>query len=93
MNRRGTFPPYDSDFLKNYEIGWKTSWADNRCGATARCSCEDWDDFQFSFTGVNGLTNVTNAGRAQITGIETDIDWAATERSCSPAACRFSTPS
>src|SRR5690606_31808197 len=40
----------------------------------------DWDDFQFSFTGENGLTNVTNAGGARITGVETDIEWAATDR-------------
>ena len=28
VNRRGTFPPYKADFLTNYEIGWKTEWAD-----------------------------------------------------------------
>lgn len=29
INRVGDLPPYQADFLKNYEIGWKTSWADN----------------------------------------------------------------
>ena len=79
VNRRGTFPPYDADYLKNYEIGWKTTWLDNRLRFNGAVFMLDWDDFQFSFTGENGLTNVTNAGGARISGIETDIEWAATE--------------
>jgi iron complex outermembrane receptor protein len=30
INRRGTLPPYITDFLTNYEIGWKTSWPTTR---------------------------------------------------------------
>lgn len=30
INRRGSLPPYLSDYLTNYELGWKTSWAGNR---------------------------------------------------------------
>jgi iron complex outermembrane receptor protein len=80
VNRRGTFPPYDADYLKNYEIGWKTTWLDNSLRFNGAVFLLDWDDFQFSFTGENGLTNITNAGGARITGVETDIEWAATER-------------
>lgn len=79
VNRRGTFPPYDADYLKNYEIGWKTTLADNRLRFNGALFLLDWDDFQFSFTGENGLTNITNAGGARITGVETDIEWAVTE--------------
>jgi outer membrane receptor for ferric coprogen and ferric-rhodotorulic acid len=25
-----TLPPYQSDFLTNYEFGWKTEWLDHR---------------------------------------------------------------
>jgi outer membrane receptor protein involved in Fe transport len=78
VNRRGTFPPYKADFLANYELGWKTSWAGNRLRFNGAFFLEDWDDFQFSFLGENGLTNVTNAGGARIKGLEMDIDWAAT---------------
>ncbi|MET0534468.1 MAG: TonB-dependent receptor [Steroidobacter sp.] len=80
VNRRGTFPPYDADYLKNYEVGWKTSWLDNRVRFNGAVFLLDWDDFQFSFTGENGLTNLTNAGGARIKGLETDVEWAATER-------------
>ena len=77
VNRRGTFPPYQSDFLKNYEIGWKTSWLSNRLRFNGALFWEDWNDFQFSYLGQNGLTNVTNAGGARIKGIESDVNWAA----------------
>lgn len=79
VNRRGTFPPYKADYLKNYEVGWKTTWLDNRVRFNGALFMLDWDDFQFSFTGENGLTNITNAGGARIKGVETDVEWAATQ--------------
>ena len=79
VNRRGTFPPYKADFLTNYEIGWKTSWAGNRLRFNGAVFRGDWDDFQFSFLGENGLTNVTNAGAASLQGIEVDLQWAVSE--------------
>jgi iron complex outermembrane recepter protein len=77
VNRRGNFPPYKADFLKNYEIGWKTSWAENRVRFNGAVFREDWTDFQFSFLGANGLTNVTNAGGARIMGLESELEWLA----------------
>ena len=79
VNRRGTFPPYKADFLTNYEIGWKTTWADNRLRFNGAVFVGDWDDFQFSFLGENGLTNVSNAGSAKLEGVEMDVQWAATD--------------
>jgi iron complex outermembrane receptor protein len=79
VNRRGTFPPYSADFLKNYEVGWKTSWANRAVRFNGALFWLDWDDFQFSFLGLNGLTNIINAGGARIKGLETDIDWAVTD--------------
>jgi outer membrane receptor protein involved in Fe transport len=79
VNRRGTFPPYKSDFLTNYEVGWKTSWFGNRLRLNGAIYHADWDDFQFSFLGENGLTNLTNAGGARLEGIEMDLQWAVTD--------------
>jgi iron complex outermembrane recepter protein len=79
VNRRGTFPPYVADFLTNYEIGWKTSWAGDRLRFNGAVFRGDWDDFQFSFLGENGLTNVTNAGAARLEGVEVDMQWRATD--------------
>ena len=81
VNRRGTFPPYKADFLKNYELGWKTSWVNNSVRLNGAVFQEDWKNFQYSFLGANGLTNVTNsAGGSQIRGLEADIDWAVSEQ-------------
>jgi len=79
VNRRGNFPPYAADFLTNYEVGWKTTWAGSRVRFNGAVFLLDWDKFQYSYTGENGLTNVTNAGGARIKGIETDVEWAVNE--------------
>lgn len=79
INRRGTLPPYQSDFLKNYEFGWKTTWADNRLRWNGAVFHESWDDFQFSIVGANGLTEIKNAVSAEINGVETDFSLAVTQ--------------
>ncbi len=76
INRRGGLPPYVSDMLYNYEVGWKTSWADNQFRWNGAAFWENWNDFQFSFLGPNGLTQIANAGQATIKGFESDITWA-----------------
>jgi len=81
INRNNTVGPYKPDFLTNYEIGWKTTWLDNRLRLNGAIFHEDWDDIQYSFLppSGNGLTVIKNAGAAQIDGIEVDLTWAATE--------------
>ena len=37
----------------------------------------DWEDFQFSYLGQNGLTEIRNANSAQVDGLELDLSWAA----------------
>lgn len=75
INRRGTLPPYAADFLDNYEAGWKTEWFDHHLRWNGALYLEKWRDFQFSFLGANGLTEIQNAGNAQIVGIESDLTW------------------
>ena len=70
INRRGTLPPYGSDKLDNYELGWKTTFGAFRWnGAVFE---EDWNNIQLSFLGANGLTEIRNAGVARIRGVEMD---------------------
>ena len=78
INRRGSLPPYKSDFLTNLELGWKTTWMNNRLSFNGSVFQQDWKDFQFSILGANGLTEIKNANQAQIRGVETDLNWAAT---------------
>jgi outer membrane receptor protein involved in Fe transport len=78
INRRGTLPPYVSDFLTNKEIGWKTTWMENRLAFNGSVFRQEWEDFQFSILGANGLTEIKNANQAEIDGLEMSLDWAAT---------------
>lgn len=78
INRRGILPPYLADYLTNKEIGWKTTWMDNRLAFNGSVFRQEWKDFQFSILGANGLTEIKNANQAQIDGMEMSLDWAAT---------------
>ena len=77
INRRGILAPYLTEFLTNYELGWKTSWLDNRLTFNGAAFRQIWDDFQFSVLGLNGLTEIRNANQARIQGLEMDVNWAA----------------
>ena len=72
------FPPYKADYLKNYEIGWKTQWDNHRLRWNGALFLENWDNFQFLFLGPNSVTVVQNAASAQIKGVETELQWAST---------------
>ncbi|HKD55644.1 MAG TPA: TonB-dependent receptor [Steroidobacteraceae bacterium] len=79
VNRIGAgTPPYAPDFLKNYEVGWKTEWADHTLRWNGALYYDQWDDFQFSFLGPNSVTIVANAGQARVKGGDTEIEWQAT---------------
>ncbi|MGI8931497.1 MAG: TonB-dependent receptor [Sphingomicrobium sp.] len=73
INRRGSLPPYQADFITNYEIGAKTSWMNDRIRFNVAAYQLNWNDIQLSFLGANGLTEIRNAGNARIRGIEADF--------------------
>jgi outer membrane receptor protein involved in Fe transport len=73
VNRRGTLPPYAPDFIDNYELGFKTSWADNRLRFNGAIYQLNWSDIQLSFLGANGLSEIRSAGNARIRGAEFDL--------------------
>jgi outer membrane receptor protein involved in Fe transport len=78
-NRNAALPPYLADFLTNYEAGWKTSWAGGRVRFNGAVFLQEWEDFQYSLLGSNGLTEINNAAQAEIKGLETDLTWAVTD--------------
>ncbi|HTX05290.1 MAG TPA: TonB-dependent receptor, partial [Steroidobacteraceae bacterium] len=75
VNRVGGNIPYQADFLKNYEVGWKTQWLGNTLRWNGALFWEDWNNFQFSFLGANSVTIIRNGGDARIKGIESSLDW------------------
>ncbi|MGA7541359.1 MAG: TonB-dependent receptor [Steroidobacteraceae bacterium] len=75
VNRVGGNIPYQADFLKNYEVGWKTQWLGNTLRWNGALFWENWNNFQFSFLGSNSVTIIRNGGNARIKGIESSLDW------------------
>jgi len=72
--------PYQADFLKNYEVGWKTQWFGRHLRWNGALFWEDWNNFQFSFLGPNSVNIIQNGANARIKGVETAIDWVPTDR-------------
>ncbi|HEV2561750.1 MAG TPA: TonB-dependent receptor [Rhizomicrobium sp.] len=78
VNRRTDIPgvgPYSPDTLTNYEIGWKTSWQDNRLRFNGALFWENWEKFQFPFLGPNSVTIIANGGQARVKGAEVEFSW------------------
>ena len=73
INRRAALAPYGTDFLNNYEIGWKTTFGPVRWNGAIYHQL--WKKFQFAFLGENSLTVIQNGRDAKINGIETDINY------------------
>jgi len=84
--------PYQADYLKNYEVGWKTQWFDHRLRWNGAVFWENWNNFQFSFLGPNSLTIIENGGNATIKGIENEIEWQATNALTLSTAFTFLDP-
>lgn len=75
INRRATVPPYDPDYLTNFEAGWKVSFANNAVRWNGAVFTQKWKKFQYSFLGENSFTEIRNGSDARIKGIETDISY------------------
>ncbi len=72
INRRGSIPPYEPDFLVNYELGWKVTLAPG-LRINGAIYQQDWQKFQFAFLGENSFTEIHNGPDARIRGIDVDI--------------------
>lgn len=70
VNRNGALPPYAADTLDNYEVGWKSRWLDRRLTLNGALFYQKWNQFQFSFLGLNSLTVINNGPSADIYGVE-----------------------
>jgi outer membrane receptor protein involved in Fe transport len=75
INRRAALPPYETDFLNNYELGWKTTFGPLRWNGAIYH--QRWERFQFSFLGESSLTVIQNGKDAKINGLETDVGYVA----------------
>ena len=78
INRRASIAPYESDELKNLEVGWKTTLFDRTLRWNGAIYEQSWEKFQFAFLGQNSFTQIQNGPDATIRGVESDISWSPT---------------
>ena len=74
---------YQSDTLKNYEFGWKTTLLDGQMRFNGSAYYVNWDKIQvptIDSQRISFLTIVDNAGDAVIKGVEGNLTWYATDR-------------
>ena len=88
INRNPFVGDYASDFLTNWELGWKTQWGGS-LQFNGAVFFEQWDDLQRAFPGANGITQVDNANSAEITGTEMQLLWAVTDNFRVSAAAAY----
>ena len=91
FNRRGgpgsvdpeVFVPfgYVTDTVENMELGWKLDFLDSRLRWNGTFYKVDWSDVQLTVTDltISNLTFTTNLGEAEVTGIDSDIAFSATD--------------
>lgn len=71
--------PFNSDSLKNYEIGAKTAWANNRFIANVALFRNEFDDIQTNAPLNCGFFQLLNGGTIENTGFEGEFTYLASE--------------
>lgn len=70
---------YGSDSLWNYELGFKTEWADGRLRLNGAAYLLEWDDILKKGLLPNGFGYIDNAGKAEVLGFELEGSYQMTE--------------
>jgi outer membrane receptor protein involved in Fe transport len=80
FNTNNSLPPYNPDTIDNYEVGYKTTWA-NVFRINGAFYFEQWNGMQYRVVlpNSNGATGTFNAGQARIYGAEADATWLVTD--------------
>jgi outer membrane receptor protein involved in Fe transport len=90
---------YDPDTMKNYELGFKSTWLDNRLSFNIDYFLMHWDDIQLyaRVTNPDGadpwwLRGIFNGKTAEQKGVELSTSWQATDRLKLDASAYFADP-
>jgi len=70
--------PFKAEIVTNYEIGYKTSWLDQRLNFNTALFYERDTDYQFFYINLaegSGAQVTSNLRRVDIKGLETDLNW------------------
>ncbi len=71
--------PVEPEYLTAYEIGYKTSNADNTLQFNAAYYFYEWDDLQL-FESYGGIPALVNLPGIEISGVEAELKWAPNDR-------------
>ena len=74
----GAYHTYDSDLMKNFELGTKTTWADGRFQFNITGYHMKWDDIQIEAVDPTAsfyTAGIVNFTKARINGFEADFSW------------------
>ncbi|MFZ0009620.1 MAG: TonB-dependent receptor [Steroidobacteraceae bacterium] len=75
---KGVPQQYIPDTLNNYELGWKTTWLENRLLWNGATYLMDWKDLQTLIYDINICPSSSfnaNVGQARIYGAESNVDY------------------
>ncbi len=70
---------YDEETVITYELGWKSTWFDNRLIFNGAAFFNDYSDLQVNQLTAEGDNNIDNAGDAEIAGLEIEFTALITE--------------
>nr|WP_316640452.1 TonB-dependent receptor [uncultured Roseateles sp.] len=68
-------PPFGSDSIVNYEVGYKGSFPSAKVDLTAALFNVDWKDIQVTALDATGSSYYTNGGKAHSRGLELEGGW------------------
>jgi len=74
----GQFHTFDSDTLLNYELGFKSTWADGRFQFNITAYHMVWEDIQIEAIDTDAAvfaSGIVNFAEAEIDGFEADFSW------------------
>ncbi len=73
---------FDEEYTTNYELSFRSTWANDRVVANANAFFTDWTDQQVFVPGPIGFIDgrVENAGKSELYGFEVETEWLPTDR-------------
>lgn len=78
----GSVEEFDPEFLWNYELSYRSTYLDGRVRWNANVFFSDWEDQQVGVPiseDIPNLLRTVNAGKSELYGFETDVDWVVSE--------------
>ena len=81
INTSGSFE-FDEEYTTNYELSFRSTWANDRVVANANAFFTEWTDQQVFVPGPIGFIDgrVENAGKSELYGFEVETEWLLTDR-------------